>query len=334
MSKFDDRFVNALDYSDVFIIPKNSDVVSRSKPGVDTSTKIGNLNLEVPIISANMSSITESQTAITLWETGAIGALHRFLSLEELLEEYNKVLCAQAECFVSVGVNSDSRTRVEELVQFGAKYFIIDIAHGDSVNMENMLTWMKNKYGNSIHVMAGNVATPEGVLNLEKWGADSVKVGIGPGAVCLTKDVTGVTVPAFTTACRCSEVASVPIISDGGFSSIGDFAKSIGAGADLCMTGKFFSGCTEVPGEVIENSNGKFKAYYGMASKRAMIKVRDENNLPTPEGKEILVPLKGSVRGVVEDIAGGLRSAFSYVGARNLKEFQTNVTFGTRKTVR
>lgn len=325
------KFRDSLEYDDVFIVPQYSDILSRSE--VNTSVKIGNLTLKIPIISANMSSVSESEMCVAMYKSGAISGLHRFLSIEQNVIEYQDVKYThESECFVSVGVNRDSKERAEALYNAGARYFIIDIAHGNSSNMMEMLTWMKKKWGNEIHVMAGNVCTPEAVENLEKWGADSIKLNIGPGSQCSTKDVTGVTLPTFTTILKCADVAMVPLVSDGGFSNIGDFSKALAAGASLCMSGKFFSATTESPGEIITNSNGSFKKYYGMASATAMKKIRPQDEtLPTPEGKESLISFKGSAVNVLNDIAGGIRSSMSYVGARNLIEFRSQVTFGTRK---
>jgi IMP dehydrogenase len=182
--------------------------------------------------------------------------------------------------------------------------------------------------------MAGNVATHQGADHLARWGADAIKVGIGPGAVCLTKNVTGVTVPQLGAIKDCSNAVKnlslykrPLIVADGGIREYGDVAKALGAGADMVMIGGLFAGTDEAPGQLI---NGK-KVYRGMASKEAMSSIRIGETMPTPEGTSILVDTKGSVRTIVEGIAGGLRSAFSYSNARTLHQFQNQAKFGIRK---
>jgi IMP dehydrogenase len=331
MANFDNRFMGALDYSDVFILPKYSTITTRQE--VDTSSTLGYLTCRIPVISANMDTVTGYKMATAMYEAGAVGALHRFMQISENVYEYELVKGAHfpSDCFVSIGVNRDSQARAEVLYRYGARHFILDIAHGHSANAKEMTIWFKSQFKDA-HLMVGNVAHPDAVLELEQWGADSVKVGIGPGSVCLTKDVTGITCPQLTAIINCADVSSVPIIADGGIKSIGDIAKALAAGADFVMIGGMFAGCDETPGEVIEDLNSK--VFRGMASRDAMRQIRVENQMPTPEGKTITVPCKGPVKNIVEDIAGGLRSAFSYVDARNLKEFQQNAVFGTRKTVK
>jgi IMP dehydrogenase len=329
MVKFDDRFINALDYSDVFILPQYSSVTTRHN--VDIGYNIGNISLNVPVISANMDTVSGKEMCVAMWKAGARGAMHRFMSIEENVNQYSdaKIDCLMHDMFVSIGVNRDSKERATGLYEAGARHFILDIAHSHSANAKEMVLWFKSQF-KSAHLMVGNVAHPDAVTDLESWGADSIKVGVGPGSVCLTKDVTGVTCPQLTAIINCVQVSNVPIIADGGIKSIGDIAKALAAGADFVMMGGMFAGCDETPGEII---NGK-KIFRGMASRDAMRQIRIENQMPTPEGKVTEVDCKGPVKNIIEDIAGGLRSAFSYVDAHNLKEFQTKAVFGTRKTVK
>lgn len=326
---------DALDYSDVFIIPQYSEISTRTE--IDTSARIGGLTLRVPVISANMDTITGSAMSIAMQQKGGIGAMHRFMSVAENAAEYtNHYQMNNQDTFVSIGVNRDSKERAEALYCIGARHFVIDIAHGHSKSMKDMLTWMKATF-KDIHVMAGNVATNNGVCDLVQWEADSIKVGIGPGSVCLTKDVTGVTVPQLTAVLDCAYAARsirspyIPVIADGGIKSIGDVAKALAAGADFVMLGGMLAGCDECPGEVINNS----KVYRGMASKGAMMQVRPEDEqMPTPEGKVMIVPCKGPVGTILNDIAGGLRSAMSYSNASNIDEFHDKVLLGFRKSIR
>lgn len=177
MGKFIEE--NALEYSDVFIAPQYSEITTRKS--VDTSMKLLSLNLDVPIISANMDTVSESDTCISMYKAGAIGAMHRFLSIEQNIIEYKKVKNDECECFVSLGVNEESKERAKKLYDSGARYFVIDIAHGNSLIMKNMIFWLREEFGKEITIMAGNVSDSSGVENLREWGADIVKTGIGPG---------------------------------------------------------------------------------------------------------------------------------------------------------
>ena len=194
MSKFRNSIVY-LGYEDVFIFPNGSSVSSRKD--VDTTTVLHGSNshiqvvLEVPVISANMDTVTEDKMAIAMRNSGGIGALHRFMSIEENVEMYKRVkdgidksknIEAGHECFVSIGVNpSDYMERTRRLYAAGARLFVIDIAHGHSDHMRNTIKWLRKEFKNEIFIMAGNVATPEGVSELDQAGADCVKIGVGPG---------------------------------------------------------------------------------------------------------------------------------------------------------
>jgi len=321
------KVIGSLDYKDVYIIPQYSEIESRSQ--VDTSIVLRDgFKLTTPVISANMDSVTGPEMTCAMFNGGGTSALHRFMSIDENINQFKKSVV----CFVSVGVNEESKERAKALYDAGARRFIIDIAHGHSLQMKKMLTWMKENFKNNL-LVAGNVATPEAVADLASWGAHIVKVGIGPGGACLTKNVTGVTFPQFSAVQGCAMAAEnhdVQIIADGGISEIGDIAKALGIGADMVMCGRLFSSCKEAPGERIA---GK-KVYRGMASRDAMLTIRkDDGNLPTPEGLSTLIEDTGiSATQICADIKGGLQSAFSYSNSRTLKEYQTRCKFGIRKT--
>ena len=330
--KLDDRYTNALSYDDVFIVPKYSDISSRKE--VDIATKINGKPVGVPIIPANMETISDRILCEEVRKAGGVPALHRFQSIESACGEFykmNVMSYSRSPLFVSIGVNRDSKERAQELYNVGAREFIIDIAHGDSYQMKNMIQWMKANLPECF-VMAGNVGTGEAVRHLGLWGADAVKIFIGPGSVCVTKNVTGCTMPTFTCAQDCVMAKNdfeqkygreLVICADGGVREIGDITKAIGLGCNLVMSGKMFAGCIEAPGKGV---------YRGSASSDVQTMYRtDKEYIPTPEGKSIFVDFTGEAAGqVVEHIAGGIRSACSYVGARNIKEFQEKCTFGTR----
>jgi len=330
--KLDDRYTNALSYDDVFIIPKYSDISSRKE--VDITTKINGKPVFVPIMPANMETISDRILSEEVRKAGGVPALHRFQSIESACSEFykmNVMSYSRSPLFVSIGVNRDSKERAQELYNVGAREFIIDIAHGDSYQMKQMIQWMKENLS-ECYVMAGNVATGDAVRHLGLWGADAVKTNIGPGLVCVTKSVTGVTMPTFTCAQDCVMAKNdfeqkygreLVICADGGVREIGDITKAIGLGCNLVMSGKMFAGCIEAPGKGV---------YRGSASSDVQTMYRtDKEYIPTPEGTSIFVDSTGEAAGqVVEHIAGGIRSACSYVGARNIKEFQEKCTFGTR----
>lgn len=318
------------DYKDVYIVPQYSDVLSRND--VDTTSILDPEHykspIKVPVISANMDTVTHGPMALAMAEAGALGAVHRFLSIEDNVEEYVKAKGMPA--LMSIGVTGDSKERFHALHTAGAKHFIIDVAHGHHYLMKNMLAYLRDRYGQDPFIVAGNVATAQGVRDLVDWGADAVKVGIGPGAACTTKNVTGVTVPQFTAVEICAEEAKrcgqdyskkIVVIADGGVREIGDIAKALGAGADFVMCGRLFAGCPEAPHPGL---------YRGMASADAMRTIRISDKLPTPEGKTMAVDQDMHVVNVIELIAGGLRSAFSYSNAKTLDEFQTRCKFGYR----
>lgn len=333
---------NALGFEDVFIVPQYSEIASRKH--VDVSSKIlKNLGVNVPVVSANMDTVTGPEMCVALAKAGAIGALHRFMTIEENAKAVKKIISELSgiygtlACYkfmVSVGVGLDSLQRAEALYEAGARIFVIDIAHGHSLLMKTMIENMRESFGNEVFIVAGNVATAEGACDLSKWGADAIKAGVGPGAVCSTKNVTGVTFPQFTAVLEVAQALrrhhpDTILIADGGIREIGDVAKALGAGADLVMCGRLFAGSHEAPGERI---NGK-KVYRGSSSADVNKIIKSSENLPTPEGISVLVDAdEVPVAELVGKIQGGLQSAFSYSNARTLKEFQTKCVFGVRKT--
>lgn len=328
------KYSDSLEYEDVFLVPRYSDISSRQE--VDVSTILSSPNsdikieLKVPVISANMDTVTGALMARSIRDAGAIGALHRFIDINGSVREFMDTGLKGNETFVSVGVNSDWQERVTDLHDAGARAFIVDIAHGHSLLMKTTIEWIKSKYNKDVFVIGGNVGTPRACKDLVDWGADGVKVGLAGGFVCETKNVTGVLTPMFSTVMNCStHIQSCglhqPIIADGGARHYGDIAKALGAGASAVMSGYFFAGCPETPVNFDPETNTS--VYRGMASRDAMRTIRTENQLPTPEGRTTTVSMKPSVKTVVAEIKGGLQSAFSYMGSRNLGEFQSKFQY-------
>lgn len=238
----------------------------------------------------------------------------------------------------ATSVGEDGFERAERLIDAGVDLLVIDTAHGHSQRVLDAVTRAK-KISNSVRIIAGNVATADGTKALIDAGADGVKVGIGPGSICTTRIVAGVGVPqlsAIMSAVETADKAGVSIIADGGIKYSGDLAKALAAGASAAMIGSLLAGTDESPGEVYLHQGRSFKAYRGMGSVGAMARgsadryfqaeVRDTLKL-VPEGIEGQVPYKGPVSGVLHQLAGGLRAAMGYVGARDLTSFRERATF-------
>ena len=315
-----------LTFDDVLMIPRKSEVRSRKDPTLKTKvTK--KMTIDIPIISANMDTITESGMAIALHKLGGMGIIHRFMTIEQQVNEVQLVKKAGALAIsASIGVNADFKERAEKLINAGVNIMTIDIAHGHSIQMMETLKWLKDTYTN-VEVIAGNLATPDAARDLIEAGADAIKVGIGPGSMCTTRIITGCGVPQLTAVALCTEIAEsygVPVIADGGIRTSGDIVKALAAGASCVMLGSMLSGTLETPGEII---NGR-KQYRGMASKSAQVSWRGD--LPTgmaPEGESTTVNVKGPVDVVIHELLGGIRSGMSYVNATTVKEISEKAHF-------
>ena len=234
----------------------------------------------------------------------------------------------------AVGIGPDARERAQALKAAGVDVLVVDTAHGHSASVPEMVEWVKSEL--DVETIAGNVATAAGAESLIESGADAVKAGVGPGASCTTRIVAGVGVPQITATYDCAEVAQrhgVPLIADGGFTSSGDLAKAIAAGADSVMTGSILAGTDEAPGEVIFHQGERFKEYRGMGSLGAMRArgfgkdryfqgdVEDVEKL-VPEGIEGRVPYKGPLAALLHQLVGGLRQAMGYCGAATIDEMK------------
>ena len=228
--------------------------------------------------------------------------------------------------------------RTERLIDAGVDVIVVDTAHGHSSRVLEAVNRIK-RLSNAVQVIAGNIATTEGAQALIDAGADAIKVGIGPGSICTTRIVAGVGVPQLTAIMDAVEAArksGIPVIADGGIKYSGDLAKALAAGADIAMVGSLLAGTDETPGEVFLWQGRSYKAYRGMGSVGAMARgsadryfqqdIKDTLKL-VPEGIEGQVPYKGPVGNVMHQLAGGLRAAMGYVGARNLAEFHDKAQF-------
>lgn len=319
-------------FDDVLLIPRFCDIQSRQDVSLKTRLT-RNINIDAPIISANMDTVTELEMMKAMRSMGCVGILHRFMGLDKTLEQIrsfdNSPLC------VSIGVNGDSKERLDLFIDFGVDVLCIDVAHGHSQAVVDMIKTCKRKSG-KIQIIAGNIATFLATRMLIDAGADAIKVGIGPGSMCTTRIVTGNGVPQLSAIINCVEAASgeVPIIADGGIRNSGDIVKALAAGAETVMVGSLFSGTQETPGEIISDTSSplaqfhkQYKKYRGMASNDAMIGWKGRGYHAAPEGESKLVEYKGPVENIVKPLLAGIRSGMTYQGSRNLEELRRNAIF-------
>ena len=273
-------------------------------------------------------------------ETGSLSGLVTMKDIEKSAEHPNatKDSSGRLKVGAALGTGSDTIERAKALNEVGIDLFVIDSAHGHSKNVIDTIKTIKKEFPN-IDVIGGNVATPEGAVELVKAGVDAVKVGMGPGSICTTRIIAGIGVPQITAILTIKEALKgrdISIIADGGIRFSGDISKAIAAGADSVMLGSLFAGTEEAPGEVELFQGRSFKTYRGMGSIGAMTERQDANRYfqedvdsekLVPEGIEGRVPYKGWVINVINQLIGGLRQSMGYVGCRTIEEMQRNSQF-------
>ena len=324
---------DAISYDDVLLTPAYSDIKSRSE--VSIQSDLGNgLILDLPILASPMDTISESAMAAAIGCLGGAAVIHRYNTVEmqarqvelskSVAKSTNK---ADINVGVAVGISGDYLERSKACMNAGATFICVDVAHGHHIMMKDALAELRSVFGDSVHIMAGNVATLEGINDLSDWGADSVRCNIGGGSICSTRIQTGHGMPGLQTIFDCAQTdRNVTIIADGGIRNSGDMVKAMAAGADVVMCGSLLSGTDESPGKIFEESDGtRWKSYRGMASKEAQVSWRGKYS--SFEGVSTRVPYRGSVRNIIEDIEKGIRSGLSYSGARSISELQSVANF-------
>jgi IMP dehydrogenase len=318
----------AYTFDDIQIIPKYSEVESRSQCNLTTRfTK--QYKLGTPLVSSPMDTVTEYNMALAIASHGGVGILHRFMSIEKQSNQVRKIKEQEKLVSAAIGATGDYKERAQELVNAGAIVLLIDVAHGNTKQVRDAITWCKQNLPGYVDVIAGNVATYEGARNLAQWGADAIRVGIGNGSLCETRIRTGIGIPQVTAlieSIRAVEETGidVPIIADGGIKMTGDVAKALSLGADSIMIGSLLAGTRESPGEIqrmgMWPNEQLFKKYRGSASAEVkQVHGLEEKNV---EGNSKLIPYKGKVERIISDISDGVRSAMSYVDATTIEEFQ------------
>lgn len=339
-----------LTFDDVLIVPKFSKISSRQE--VDLSVDVFGDKLQLPIISANMDTVTSPRMCRELVKEGARGCMHRFYSIQDNVEMFKEAIeyCGEHRWapWVSIGLGETELERAKALLDSGASHFVIDVAHGAQLKVVEQTKRLRGIIKNNGAIFVGNFAGADSVKEfLEHTDeiVDGIKIGIGPGSACTTRIKTGVGYPQLSAVMEIAHLMKylgMTIIADGGMKTPGDIAKAIGAGAHLVMLGGMLSGTDETPGDIIDVMNEVIslkeapelskiqllrKKYRGSASKEAYESQGKDAAWRTAEGESFYVNYKGPVKNILQDIEGGLRSAMSYVGASNLKEFHGKVEF-------
>ena len=308
--------MKVFDFEHVQLLPKRCVVTSRGE--CDSSIKLGKHKFKIPVVPANMKTIINEEIAMEMARKEYFYVMHRFdidtVAFVKKMKENN--LYAS----ISLGVKEEWYPIVEKLAQEDLipEFITIDIAHGHAQSMKKIIKHIRRHMGHKTFIIAGNVATPDAVSDLERWGADATKVGVGPGKVCITRLKTGFGTAGWQLSAVkwCSKAATKPIIADGGIRHHGDIAKAVRFGATMVMAGSILSGHIESPGKTIEQDGVQYKEYFGSASE---FNKGIKKNI---EGKKELVPVKGSLWDTLEYIEQDLQSAISYAGGKSLKSLK------------
>jgi GMP reductase len=303
------------DYDNVLLLPRKCRVESRSE--CDASVQLGGRTFRIPVVPANMKTVVNESICEWMAKNGYFYVMHRF-DLDNVAfvrEMHSKGVFAS----ISLGVKAPDYATVDQLKSAGLtpEYITIDIAHGHADSVKKMIGHLKEHLPKSF-VIAGNVGTPEAVIDLENWGADATKVGIGPGKVCITKLKTGFGTGGWQLSALkwCARVATKPIIADGGIREHGDVAKSIRFGASMVMIGSMLAGHEESPGATVEVDGKLFKEYYGSASDF------NKGEYKHVEGKRILEPVKGHLADTLIEMEQDIQSSISYAGGTKLLDIR------------
>lgn len=323
-----------LDFKDVLIRPKRSTLKSRSQVSLERTYTFRNSKRTwtgVPIIAANMDTVGTFEIAEAFGQAKMITCMHKHYTVEEWVawaEAHPELLDFVA---VSSGTSNEDFVKMNAILERVKVSFVcLDVANGYSEHFVNFVRRVREAQPD-VTIMAGNVVTGEMVEELILSGADIIKIGIGPGSVCTTRKQTGVGYPQLSAILECADAAHGlhgHVISDGGCTCPGDFAKAFGAGADFVMAGGMFAAHLESGGELVEIDGKQYKQFYGMSSSVAMNKhAGGVAEYRSSEGKAVILPYKGPIRNTINDILGGIRSTCTYVGAGELRELSKRTTF-------
>lgn len=345
----------ALTFDDVLLKPRYAGF---SRADIKLTTNLTrNIQIDIPLISSPMDTVTESDLAISLAKQGGIGFIHRNMRVEDQATEVAKVKKHKLRVGAAVGSSAGYEKRVEALMHAGCDVILIDSAHGYSQQVILATNYVKQHF--KVDVIAGSISTAEGAKALIDAGADALRVGMGPGAICSTRIISGMGMPQLTAILDSVKIANhhnIPVIADGGIKYSGDITKALAAGASTVMMGRIFAATEEAPGEVVEfmpdkvparfrsilngSSSYTFKSYRGMGSVGAMkkgleVSSEDEfhgkqyhdNDVLIAEGVEGLVPCTGTVKDLCDQLLGGVKSGFYYVGAKTIPDIWETAQF-------
>ena len=318
------KLKTALSFDDVLLVPQKSDIESRSE--VDTSSVIGEYKFSLPIISSPMDTVTGEDMAFAMGEAGGFGIVHRYNTIEDQSSLVRRaVIGRDYKVGAAIGVSGDFDTRASAVVEAGAFLLCVDVAYGHHSNVESAIKTLKDKFGEKVTIMAGKVAPADAFADLQEWGSDAIRVGVGGGSICSTRIQTAHGVPTFQSVLECSRaVDNASLVADGGIKNAGDIVKCLAAGADFVMLGSLLAGTKESPGETFQGNDGrKYKAYRGMASREAQIAWRGRSS--SLEGVSTTIPYKGRVSEILPDLHQNIRSGLSYSGSRSIREFRDKV---------
>ncbi len=350
------HFSSGLTYDDVSLEP---DRVDFTRGDIDLSTNLSkNVRLEIPIISAPMDTVTGSTMAVELGKLGGIGFIHRNQSIETQAQEVATAASEGVQVGAAIGTYPTDVERADKLIDAGVTILLVDSAHGHSKFVIEMIETLKKRHP-KVDVIGGSIATGRAAKDLAKAGADGLRVGVGPGAICTTRIISGMGVPQISALQNVAEFANpsnIPFIADGGINRSGDLAKAIGAGASTVMLGRLLAGTTESIGDIVELPADKvpqrfksilkpnvkmykFNTYRGMGSLGAMKAGKKlgaggefhdkdyKTDKLVAEGVEGLIPVSGSLQDLVMSMLEGLKSGMYYTGNRTIPELQSNAHF-------
>ncbi len=320
---------DAITYDDILLVPSYNHWESRKVVDISVTDKSGKLQLDLPVMTANMDSVTAAAMANYIGSKGGIGVLHRFVSIEDNVRMFE---ACETPAFVSIGCSEQDLERAEALRDAGAGLFCVDVAHAHARYVGKTLKKIREMLGREACLMAGNVATYAGADYLASLSADIVKVGIGGGSVCTTRIKTGFGVPNLTAIKNCARVDR-SVVADGGIRTPGDIVKALAFGADFVMIGSMLAGTRPTPGKVIvrrdpQGNEFKVKIYRGMVSSEAQDDFHGGmTEWKTAEGVSLDVPYREDEEQILADIVGGLRSGLTYGGAATIRELQRKLDF-------
>lgn len=325
----------ALTFSDVLLRPQASNIKSRSD--LSLKTKITpKLEIDFPIISINMDCVTGVDMAIAMAKFGGISFYPRFAPIEIQAKEVKEIFDAGFLTIPAVGIKDQELGRVDALVKIGAKIITVDVAHAHLKSCLDFVKNIKTRYP-EIEIIAGVVGTYEGARDLFLAGADSVRVGVGPGTICTTRIMTGCGVPQITAlfdTFKAAKEFSRPIIADGGTKNSGDIVKALAAGANAVVVGSQLAGSIEAPGKLFKKDGCEYKTYNASTSKTEKLKQFFKNSsdkkpdfVDYVEGMEAYVPFVGPVAGVLSKLEKGIRSGLSYCGSHSIEQLHKKAKF-------